>query len=343
VALGLGEVVVAVDALGLHDPGAGPLAHARRDAVHHLLAVEQGEVLCPPQLGEVGVELGGALDEVGQVGVGELDPPALRELAGDRDVALRDPVADAPRAGVQEQPDPVRLVGGDLDEVVAGTQRPELQRPVRDGRRRVEARGGRLGREDVDAPLGGGGQSVVAPTGRQRHGPLEGRAQHGAVEAVEVADRELRADGDHAAADVDAHGGGHERPERGDDGADGGALAQVGVGNQGEVGVDEGQGRGAARLLEGVLLQQRRPRDETAGELVHARNRRRAAAPRTTGFEAEGVTATTLSAPPATVRDRLDVVAEVGRGQRPAPALRARRLDSGDASDDDVHSQVCAT
>jgi hypothetical protein len=45
-------------------------------------------------------------------------------------VPLGDPVADAPRTRVQEQPDPLELIDRDLDEVVARTQRAELQIPL---------------------------------------------------------------------------------------------------------------------------------------------------------------------------------------------------------------------
>ena len=74
----------------------------------------------------VGVELGCALDEVCEVAVGQVDP-VRRAVVGRRlDVVLGDLVADAARTGVQEQPDAVVLVEGDLDEVVARAQRAEL-------------------------------------------------------------------------------------------------------------------------------------------------------------------------------------------------------------------------
>ena len=50
------------------------------------------------------------------------DPVPVHELPRDRDVVLRDLVADTPRAGVQERPDPVLLVEADLHEVVARAQ-----------------------------------------------------------------------------------------------------------------------------------------------------------------------------------------------------------------------------
>ena len=47
------------------------------------------------------------------------------------DVQVADLVADAPRAGVKRCPDRVRLVRGELDEVIASAERAELQLPVR--------------------------------------------------------------------------------------------------------------------------------------------------------------------------------------------------------------------
>jgi len=63
--------------------------------VHHLLAVEQGEVLRPAEVADVSPELGLAFHEVGQVRVGQADPAALALLLGDLDVPHRELVADA--------------------------------------------------------------------------------------------------------------------------------------------------------------------------------------------------------------------------------------------------------
>ena len=92
---------------------------------------------------------------------------------------------------------------------------------------------------------------VVAP-GRQRDGPLDLLAQRGEVVTGQVAPRELRADGDHAAADVDPDGGGDDRAQRGDDRADGRPLAQVRIRHQGEVRVDEGHAGRRLRLSAGL-------------------------------------------------------------------------------------------
>src|SRR4029453_15080401 len=110
-----------------------PRGEAGDDAVHHLVAVGQRELLRPPQLADVGPELVGALDQVREVVVGQRDPPALHRLLRDPDVVRGDLVADAPRTRVQEQPHVAPLVDGDLDEVVARPERPGLERPVAPG------------------------------------------------------------------------------------------------------------------------------------------------------------------------------------------------------------------
>ena len=70
----------------------------------------------------------------------------------------------------------------------------------------------------------------------------------------EVGGTQVRARGDHPAADVDADCGRHDRAVRRDHRADGRADPDVRVGHQRHVRVDERQLRGEARLVEGVLL-----------------------------------------------------------------------------------------
>ena len=268
VPLALREVVVAVDPLLLLHGRADPVGELAHHPVHHLLAVEQGESLRPAELGDVAVELGRALDQVGEVGVRQRDPPRLHRRLGDLDVRLGDLVADAPAARVQEQPDRVRLVEADLDEVVAAAQRAELQLPVAGVRRRVEAGLGCQRLELGDARLGGRDDLAVVGAGRGRHGPLDLLAQGPAV-GRQVGRRELRAHGDHAAADVDADGGRHHGAERRDHRPDGGAEAQVGVGHQREVREYERHRRRRPGLLRGLLLEQARPAEQPGSDLLH--------------------------------------------------------------------------
>lgn len=105
VGLAFGEVVVAVDALEFEHVLTHRLREFGDGALHHLLTVQQGEVLSPLQFRDVVAELARALDEVGEVGVGQVDPPLLRQPLRDLDVVPGDPVADATRTRVEEEPD----------------------------------------------------------------------------------------------------------------------------------------------------------------------------------------------------------------------------------------------
>jgi hypothetical protein len=87
----------------------------------------------------------------------------------------------------------------------------------------------------------------------------------------QVAGAELGADGDHAAADVHADRGRDDRAERRDHRADGRALAEVGVGHQRQVRVDERHRRGRLGLLAGVVLQDRGPVHQALADLLHMR------------------------------------------------------------------------
>jgi len=85
--LGLGEVVVAVDAPRLLARADEP-QHLGQGPVHHLDPVGLGVVLGPEHVGHVLLELRRALHEPGQVGVLEAEHGLLGQSAGLGDVAL---------------------------------------------------------------------------------------------------------------------------------------------------------------------------------------------------------------------------------------------------------------
>ena len=87
--------------------------------------------------------------------------------------------------------------------------------------------------------------------------------------AGEVVGGELGADGHHPAADVHADRRRDDRALGRDDRADGRALAQVRVGHQRQVRVDERHRRGALGLLAGGVLQDRRPVEQACVDLLH--------------------------------------------------------------------------
>src|SRR5690606_14733377 len=63
----LRKVVVTVDPLDLLELLTDPVRETADDAVHHLLAVKQRELLRPQQVSDVRIELVGALLEIGEV------------------------------------------------------------------------------------------------------------------------------------------------------------------------------------------------------------------------------------------------------------------------------------
>ena len=211
-----------------------------------------------------------ALLEIGQVAVGKGDRLALHLPLRTGDVGRRDLVAHTPRSGVQEDPHPVPLVNGHLDEVVAGSERPELQRPVARVPRRVESGPrGQLGQ--VRDPRGGGllDLPVVAPR-RQRDPPRDGGVQLLQAADRQVGEREPGPHRLHPAADVHAHCGRHDGAVRRDHAADGRALSEVRVRHEGQVRLHERHRRGRLGLPARAVLQQRRPAVQLRPQPLHS-------------------------------------------------------------------------
>ncbi|MDT4837612.1 hypothetical protein FQZ97_713500 [compost metagenome] len=246
---------------------------ARRDdhRLHHQGAVLPGEVLRPADGFHIVVEVPAAFLEIGQVAVRQVGQVLAHVGLGQFDELGADGIADPARAAVQHEPDAVGLVQADLDEVVAGAQGAEvvaivgLLQPWVLGGDGPEACG-------QGAPgLVGGGRYVVpgalvAPAEGLAvgHGALDGAAQ--AMEVVrQVGGPQGGEGGDHAAADVHAHGGGNDRADGGNHAADGRALAQVHVGHDRQVLEDEGHLRRVDQLLAGFLFHRHAFGPETDG------------------------------------------------------------------------------
>jgi len=153
-------------------------------------------------------------------------------LAGDLDEVGADPVPDAARAAVEEEPDAVGLVEADLDEVAPGAERREVARGVvaavelgtgvedRPPARLEDASGlaDALGRVVPGSPVVPAA-GVGAPVG---DGRLDRRPKRREVRGG-VARGERREGRRHAAADVDADGGRDDRLDGRDHGAGGDA------------------------------------------------------------------------------------------------------------------------
>ena len=160
---------------------------------------------------------------------------------------------------MEHEPHLPGLIQADLDEVVAGAERAEVDVVVglfefgQFGDEAAKARGQRFPHR-VDA----GGRALpgafVAPAAAAGaavgYGAFDGEAQ--AVEAVgQVGGGECGAHGHHAAADVYADRGGNDGADRGDHAADGRALAQMHIGHHRQMLVDDGQAGGVDELCAG--------------------------------------------------------------------------------------------
>ena len=99
-----GVVVVAVHAEDPPDRLTDERVEGGHDVVEHRLPVLVGVRLCPLEVCPVVVELGGVLDEVGEVGVGNVDEISFHQPLGDADVVLCELVADASRPGMEDNP-----------------------------------------------------------------------------------------------------------------------------------------------------------------------------------------------------------------------------------------------
>ena len=105
---------------------------------------------------------------------------------------------------------------------------------------------------------------VVAPAHAGGHGPLDAAEQRlERVGQLVLGDVELG--GDHAAADVDADGRRDDGALGGDHRADGGADADVGVGHEGHVALDDGQAGRLLGLADGARARCRSPRRRAWG------------------------------------------------------------------------------
>ena len=156
---------------------------------------------------------------------------------------------------MEEGPNPVLLVQHQLDKVVARPQGAKLPAPI------LIALVVELQPANLRCPClqllhpGPGGlfdRGIVA-SGGQGYLLLNGLSDFRQV-LRQVGFAQVGSDGNHAAADVHANGGGDDGPVGGDAGADSGAQAEVAVGHDRYVLMDEGQGGDVAYLLPGGFL-----------------------------------------------------------------------------------------
>jgi hypothetical protein len=164
-------VVVAVDGHAAErERGDRPgLAERLQGRLHHQLAVVARVVLGPLDRLDVVAEVLGALRQIREVLVGQVDHPALHLPLGEGDEVRADAVADPARARVQHDPHVLALVEAHLDEVVAGPERAEVHGVFAFSIAGCFAtmRSKRSARPAQTAPTGFGG-SCHAPLSRRR-------------------------------------------------------------------------------------------------------------------------------------------------------------------------------
>ena len=131
----LREVVVRVDPLQFQLRLVPSVAVNRtgdlgQHAVHHLVAVVQGELLGPLQVTQVGGKGRMILRQVSQIAVGQRHPQLLAQVLGHLDVVVADLVAYATRARMQREPHRAVAVHRQFDEVVPAAERAQRQAPI---------------------------------------------------------------------------------------------------------------------------------------------------------------------------------------------------------------------
>ena len=264
VMLAVDVVVVAVHRFGLRLERLGnDLAHRFHHMPHHDLAVDARVTLRPVHREHVvGVVLA-AFRQIRQVLVRQIDHPAAHLLLRQGDEVRADGVADAARAGVQHEPDALRLVETDLDEVIARAERTEVLEVVGLLQSRM-ALADLLEIGDQLRPAFDGKLGRVLPRALVARMSLVGAAMRDRVldraadlrEVVRQIARDQRgARRDHAAADIHAHRRRHDRADGRYHRTHGRTLAQVHVGHHRNPAMDEGQLGDVLQLLARLVFQ----------------------------------------------------------------------------------------
>jgi len=274
-----GVVVVTLDRLAV-DNGTVAFDRVRHrlgqnlhDSPHHFGSVLERVVLGPQHAVDVRGKVVGALDKVGEIRVVEgLVERLLQLVLRPPNMFLSEQVARTTRARMQNDPDPIVLVNGELDEVVAAAQRSELGRDLL----RVELVALHLGRGTHDAiehlrpnlattaRFTMGTRSPVTAARLARRHRLRNAAMQVRQLGIDLTSSEDGLLSDHAAADVDPDRGGDNRTLRGDNRTDRCAHAQVGIGHQREWLVDEVEARCSVGLVHGLVVEVGGPRQHVA-------------------------------------------------------------------------------
>src|SRR3954470_6749832 len=221
------------------------------DDVHHLRAVGGGVVLRPIDGLHVIVEVSGALGEVREIRVRQMNVVALKIFLRELDEVAADRVADAAAAGVQHHPGLALFVEAKLDEVVSAAKRAHLVRPARMLANALLHAGVLFENllqpalEWLDRML----PRVAMLAEAHGHLALDRRKDLEQLLLGKIIRRQGEAPRHHAAADVHADRGRNDRLDGRDHRAHRRADAQMHIRHGGDVVVDDRQRRDVDELL----------------------------------------------------------------------------------------------
>ena len=142
--------MVAVDCRGIDFERRQVARQRFEHDVQHLLPVAGRVVLRPGERVPVIGEQSRALGEEGEIAIRQPNIGPGDFVPGLADEVLADTVADAAAAGMQHDPDALRFVEADLDEMVAAAEGAELARPRISGK--FFRRDAGMALEDFDQP-----------------------------------------------------------------------------------------------------------------------------------------------------------------------------------------------
>ena len=256
-------VVMAVHRFAFGLERLGDLAAQRVEHMrHHHAPVKRRKVLRPFDRFDIIVEMVRPFREIGEVLIRQVDMPLAHVLLGQFNEKRADRVTHPARAGVEHDPHPLLGIEAQLDEVVAGSQRPQMHEVVRVLEPRI------LG-DDLSEAFGelcpgiDHGPRRIAPRTlvalaapdipAMRHRRLDRGANTGKV-VRQVACDERSTRGHHAAANVDADRSRDHRAFSRDHRSDGRADPHMHVGHGRNMLEDERHLRRLGQLLTRLVV-----------------------------------------------------------------------------------------
>ena len=113
------------------------MANRTHDVIHHDAPVPSSVVLRPADRLNVIVEVLCPFFEISKVDVGQILLQPAHVIARELDEVGADPVSNSPGSAMQHEPNVVRLIEADFNEVIAGAERSKVIGVVRGRRTRV--------------------------------------------------------------------------------------------------------------------------------------------------------------------------------------------------------------